>query len=138
MSLVENADRDRRDSPRARVKGVTVRPRWFWPVLVAGTYAAGGLAVALAEYVSEMAKIGRGTFTDSFSPFLFTDLLTLPTSAVHRHPVDYPATFSSSVFRHLVREAVLPALVNVAVQAMAITVIALVCGALWRRRRAAA
>lgn len=94
--------------------------------------------MTVAEYVSEMAKIGRRTFTDSFSPYLFTNLLTLPTSAVHPNPVDYPTTFSAPTFRHLVREAMLPTLVNVAVQALAIAAIVWLCSSLWHRRTAAA
>ena len=55
----------------------------FWPVLIALVYLAVTLTVMVIEYVSEMSKIARGFHTDTFSPFLFTNLLTYPVSAVH-------------------------------------------------------
>lgn len=86
--------------------------RGLWPVVTASVYLVGTAAVAVAEYVSEMSKISRGTYTDTFSPFLLTQLLTLPMSAAHSAWHGYAAQFSAEAYRHAVRSAVAPTAVN--------------------------
>jgi hypothetical protein len=85
----------------------------FWPAVSATGYLVVMGAVVTAEYVSEMAKIARGTFTDTFSPFLFTDLLTYPVSSLHRGWQGYPPQFSAVGYRSAVRASIAPTTLNV-------------------------
>ena len=86
-----------------------------WPTAISAVYLVLSVSVAAAEYLSEMAKINRGTETDTFSPFLFIKLLTLPTSAAHPAWHGYPAQFSAAAYRHAVRSAAAPTAVNIVV-----------------------
>jgi hypothetical protein len=77
----------------------TSAPRWRrvtlrWPAVVGGSYLLTTLVVTAAEYVSERSKLSRGFYTDTFSPFAFTHLLTFPVSAIHS---DWPGIPSNSM-----------------------------------------
>lgn len=56
------------------------RHRLFWPGVVGVGYLAVVVAVTAAEYVSELQKLSRGSYTDTFSPFLFSECLTFPSN----------------------------------------------------------
>jgi len=64
------------------VRGWLQKPL-FWSCVVGLAYFLFTLAVTAAEVFSEMSKLSRGSHSDTFSPFLFTHLLTFPTSLVH-------------------------------------------------------
>ena len=51
-------------------------------VLLAGAYLLAVTASAVSNYRSELDKLERGIFTDTFDPYLLTWLLTLPTSLI--------------------------------------------------------
>ena len=57
--------------------------------VVAALYVIGVGGVVLLEDHSEVAKLDRGTFTDTFPPLLLSEGLTLPLSAQLPQPV-YP------------------------------------------------
>lgn len=122
--------------------GSSVRhaPRWpqhrraRWPAAAATIYLAVTATVAVAEYVSEMSKISRGTYTDTFSPFLFTTLLTLPVSAAHSAWHGYPVRFSAIAYRHAVDSGIAPAAVNIVATAVVIFGVAMIWTYVLRRR----
>ncbi len=112
------------------------RPRWPW--VLTAVYLVVGAVVTAVEYLSEVAKISRGTYTDTFSPYAFTEVLSFPASLVHPAWTAYPASFDASVFRRLVREAILPMAANVVVEAAALLAVCLLAAGLHRastRRR---
>lgn len=60
--------------------------------------------VAGVEYHSEMSKIDRGFFSDTFPPTAFTQLATLPLSFwVSDGLATYPDAFDEEVFRDVAR-----------------------------------
>lgn len=78
------------------------------------------LLVMLLEYRSELDKIARGTFSDTFSPFAFTHLLTLPSSLIVDPWPGYPDAFDEAIFRRLLHEALPLELTTVALQSVVI------------------
>ncbi len=76
-------------------------------LLFALTYAAVILGVALTTRASEMAKISRGVFSDTFSPTLPAELATWPASLVvdDRLPT-YPLKFDRVAYRRVVNERI--------------------------------
>lgn len=123
--MISNSDPPFRHSARHR--------RGLWPLAASAAYLVVTVIVAAAEYVSEMSKIGRRTYTDTFSPFLFTKLLTLPMSAAHSAWTGYPVQFSTDAYRHTVRSAVPPTAINIVTTAALIFGIGLIWT--WVRRR---
>lgn len=101
------------------------RPIWLWPTAVTACYLLVVVLIFFLEYVSEQSKISRGTYTDTFSPYLFSHLLTLPMSAAHNEWGGYPARFDPTQFRHLARAAVEPTVINIVVEAVLVLLIAL-------------
>lgn len=94
--------------PRAAVRGL----------MAAVAYVAVVVAVTLVERQSELAKFSRGTYTDTFSPLLFTRLLTLPGSIVARWP-GYPVDgFDDGLFRAVLTDAAQTAFAVTALQAL--------------------
>ena len=80
-----------------------------------------------------MSKIARGFHTDTFSPFLFTNLLTYPVSAAHADWHGYPEAFGQALARRTVQDAVGPVVQNVGIEAALVGAIALL--ATWADRR---
>jgi hypothetical protein len=104
----------------------TVRWRdrlWFWPVIVTISYLVVASATVTLEYTSEMSKISRGMFTDTFAPYVFSELLTLPISKLHPAWHGYPDGFDPAVYRQLVRNAVWPTLINIVLQVVLIAAV---------------
>jgi hypothetical protein len=84
----------------------------IYPFITAG--------VLLLEYRGELSKIGRGFFTDTFSPYLFTHLLTFPASSLHSAWQGYPADFDTRAFRVLVAQALPTEIANILFQYTAV------------------
>jgi hypothetical protein len=105
--------------------------RLFWPSIVGLTYAVINIAVLAIEYSSEMSKLSRGFYSDTFSPFVVSHLLTFPTSAIRRDWRGYPQFWDSGQFHAAVRDAVVPLVVTVFIQA------ALLAMVVWLIERAA-
>jgi hypothetical protein len=106
-----------------------IRQRLFWPGLIGAGYLVASVAVAAVEYLSELSKISRGFFTDTFSPFLYTDILTFPVSELHADWHGYPAVFTEPTFRSTVRHAMGPMMLNIIVETvLLVTVLVLVAG----------
>jgi hypothetical protein len=121
---------------------VAPRRSWFvrkpWRAALAAVLVFAALvgAVATAEYVSELQKIDRGTFTDTFDPVADTQLVTLPASAAPFVTAPtYPDEFSVPEYREVVRQR--SAAFLAAGAAQAVVVYALLVGGLlvWRTRR---
>lgn len=73
------------------------------PLLASLAYVSLLLTVNEVERASEMAKISRGAYSDTFSPTLFMELLTVPTSSrVTRTLPTYPRTFDAAAYRMVV------------------------------------
>jgi hypothetical protein len=105
---------------------------FFWPTVVAAVYAAAAVLTLVLEYASEMSKISRGMFTDTFEPLVFSELLTFPISTLHSVWHRYPDAFDAGVYRQHVRDAVWPTVINVAVEAL---LVAAIVAAIVRHRR---
>jgi hypothetical protein len=93
--------------------------------LVGLTYLGVGLIVMTVEYASVNSKLRRGFYSDTFSPFWFTHLLTWPTSAIHREWRGYPTLWDASRFRRLLNGALVPVVANIVIQALLAAVITL-------------
>jgi hypothetical protein len=106
----------------------------FWPVVVGLVYLIVTLAVTAAEYFSEMSKVSRGFFSDTFSPFMYTHLLTFPTSAIHRDWHGYPVFFDQAQFRRILRDAAGPVVLNVVIEAVLVAAVVLLFVARTQRR----
>lgn len=89
----------------------------FWPGVIVVPYLLVALSVATVEYFSEMSKLSRGFYTDTFSPFFFTHILTFPTSALYSDWPGYPEVFDRVQWESIVRHAVGPVALNVVIQA---------------------
>lgn len=100
----------------------------FWPSVVGVPYLLVTLSVASAEYLSEMSKLSRGFYTDTFSPFFYTHILTFPTSAFHSDWPGYPEVFNQAQWESIVQHAVGPVVLTVVIQAALLAVGAFVVG----------
>lgn len=67
-------------------------------------YLLAVVGVAVLEHRSEMSKLDRGAYTDTFEPTISTQLVTLPLSLrVDDDLVGYPDEFDAEVYRDVVR-----------------------------------
>ena len=98
-------------------------PRLKRVVWWSSLYPSLSLVVLLLEYRSELTKIDRGFFTDTFSPFFFTHLLTFPASSWRCAWHGYPVDFDAHAFRALVARALPGEVANMLVQYAAIVVV---------------
>jgi hypothetical protein len=89
----------------------------FWPGVIVMPYLVVTLGVAAVEYFSEMSKLSRGFYTDTFSPFFYTHILTFPTSALHSDWPGYPEVFNRVQWEGIVQHAVGPVVLTVVIQA---------------------
>lgn len=105
----------------------------FWPSAAGLGYLLVTLGVAAAEYFSEMSKLSRGFATDTFSPFLYTHILTFPTSAMHSDWSGYPEVFDEAQWRSTVQHAVGPVVLTVLIQAALLAACVWLVVS-WRRR----
>jgi hypothetical protein len=114
----------------ARAEDGPARPgamrRWrqhslFWPVVIVVTYLVVTLGVAAVEYFSEMSKLSRSFYTDTFSPFFYTHILTFPASALHSDWPGYPEVFDRVQWESIVQHAVGPVVLTVVIQAALLT-----------------
>lgn len=130
-----------------RILRTATRSGQWWaplvvPLLVCLAYVSLLVTVNEVERASEMAKISRGVYSDTFSPTLFMELLTVPASwRVTRSLPTYPRTFDAAAYRRVVdvRSERLLA-VGLGQAGVAFLMLALLNGAisLQRRREAAA
>jgi hypothetical protein len=105
-----------------------------WSVVTAGAYTLLALAVTVVEYLSEVSKIDRGTYSDTFSPFLFTRLLSFPMSAVLPGWPGYPLPFDEARYRATLRDQLWPTSLGVLLQALLVGGIAWTIAFFFRRR----
>jgi hypothetical protein len=105
----------------------------FWPGVISVAYLVLTLVVTAAEYLSELSKLSRGFYTDTFSPFAYTHLLSFPVSAVHSDWPGYPETFDQSQWRAIVQHAVGPVVTTVVLEAVLIAAVAWLVVLLRRR-----
>jgi hypothetical protein len=89
----------------------------FWAGVTVVPYLLVTLGVAAVEYFSEMSKLSRGFYTDTFSPFFYTHILTFPTSALHSDWPGYPEVFDRVQWESIVQHAVGPVVLTVVIQA---------------------
>jgi hypothetical protein len=110
----------------------------FWPVTASALYLVCTLAVTAAKYFSEMSKLSRGFYSDTFSPYFYTHILTFPTSSVlpdwHGYPdVSETQWFDATQWKESVRDAVGPVIRNVLIHAVLIAAVVLFYAARSRR-----
>lgn len=105
----------------------------MWPTATAICYLVVVAATFVLEYRSEQSKISRGTYTDTFSPYLFSHLLTLPMSTAHDEWGGYPTRFDPAEFRQLVRAAVWPTVINIVLEAVLVLLLAVSITWVYRR-----
>lgn len=73
------------------------------PLLAGVLYAVLVLVVAGVEYGSELNKLRRGAFSDTVSPTIFLEAVTLPGSlGVEPDLLRYPVAFNFEAYRHVV------------------------------------
>jgi hypothetical protein len=104
-------------------RGRPSRSVLFWVVILSGSYLIINVAVLIAEYLSEMSKLDRGFFTDTVSPYFYTNLLTTPISRIHSAWSGYPYNFDFGEARQRVRDAVVPVSVNIGIQTVLLTTV---------------
>jgi hypothetical protein len=104
---------DIRDAARRRVL--------LWPFVVGAGYLVVSFAVLTAEYLSECSKLHRGFFTDTFSPFFYTNILSFPVSVVHSDWPGYPDQFDEHRALAMVRHALPSVAVNIVLEALLVT-----------------
>jgi len=103
--------------------------------LIALGYVAFAITTLLLEYRSESDKLSRGMYTDTFSPFIFSDLVSWPTSAFVSHWTGYPDRFSQESWQKALNDAVPGYLWAAVIQALLIFVLIEVAGIMLRARR---
>lgn len=107
----------------------------FWPSVIGLVYLLVTLAVMAVEYISEMSKLSRGFYTDTFSPFVYTHVLTIPASAVHSDWPGYPQEFNETQWKGIVQHALGPVALTVLIQTALLTTLLLLVVSLNRQRR---
>jgi ABC-type phosphate/phosphonate transport system permease subunit len=93
----------------------------FWPCAIGLVYLLVTLAVMAVEYISEMSKLSRGFYTDTFSPFFYTHILTFPASAVHSDWPGYPGEFNETQWKSIVQHALGPVALTALIQTTLLT-----------------
>jgi uncharacterized membrane protein len=106
----------------------------FWPVVTGVAYLLVTLAVTAVEYLSEMSKLSRGFYTDTFSPFFYTHILTFPASAVHSDWPGYPEEFNQTRWEDIVQHALGPVALTVVIQTALLAALLWLLLSLGRRR----
>ena len=114
------------------------RHRWrqhllFWPTVLGTAYLLIAFGVMAIEVFSEFSKLSRGFYTDTFSPFFYTHVLTFPTSAVHSDWPGYPEVFDEARWKSIVWHAIGPVALTVVIQAVLLA--AVVLFVVWLSRR---
>lgn len=101
----------------------TSRPGWLRSLVVAaGYFLVVGLTI-LASYLSEAGNIAGGHRTDFRSPFVFSEILTFPLSALNRDWSGYPQHASKIAAAHALRDGLENVLLNAFVEALCIGLI---------------
>jgi hypothetical protein len=109
----------------------------FWPVTVGAAYWVVTVAVATAEYFSELSKLSRGMYTDTVSPFFIVHVLTFPTSALISDWHGFTGDFDQGRWERDLRNARGPVLLNVVIETVLIAIVVLVVVFVARRQRRA-
>lgn len=63
-----------------------------------------------------MSKLSRGSYSNTFSPFLFTHILTFPTSLVHSDWPGYTEVFDEAQWKAIVWHALPSVMLTVVIQ----------------------
>jgi hypothetical protein len=113
------------DDAAAKSEGVRnwLQKPLFWSCVVGVAYFLFTLAVTAVEVFSEMSKLSRGFFSNTFSPFFFTHLLTFPTSVVHSDWPGYPEVFDEAQWKSIVWHALGPVVLTVAIQTVLVVAV---------------
>jgi hypothetical protein len=102
-------------------------------LLLGPAYIAAVSAVVGVEYWSELGKINRGVSTDTFSPTLYSQLVTLPGSALVAGKLpSYPVAFAADIYRHVLTVRVRELLLIGLAQGTLVTLAAI---AIWFKRQ---
>jgi hypothetical protein len=107
---------------------------WFLAVLVPLAYGLVSGLVLWLEYRSESSKVRRGISSDTFSPFVFTDILSAPTSIAWPDSIAYRPELSEHDQLNRLGDALPSLAAKIVLQAL---VIAVSIYGLQRLRRAA-
>lgn len=116
-----------------RLQRRTVHRVPYWPLVAGAVYLLALLAITFAEYFSERSKLMRGTFTDTFSPFAYTHLFSVPVSAWHSDWAGYPEQFDKQRWLGILREALPSVIVTVVLQALLVTTILVLLALAYQR-----
>jgi len=105
----------------------------FWPTVLGIVYTLTALGVMAIEVFSEFSKLSRGFYTDTFSPFFYTHVLTFPTSTVHSDWPGYPEVFDEAQWKSIVWHAIGSVALTVVIQAVLLAAVVLLV--VWLSRR---
>jgi hypothetical protein len=83
--VVDDANADKAGRPSRSVP--------FWTVILSVGYLIINVALLIAEYLTDMSKLDRGFFSDTLSPYCYTNILTTPTSKIHIAWAGFPFNF---------------------------------------------
>jgi hypothetical protein len=114
------------------------RSGWFWTKLaswIALGYYAFGMTVLLVGYWSEGDKLSRGMPTDTFSPFIWTEVTSWPSSSFVAHWNGYPERFDQAIGQSAVNDSVPSHIWAVVVQAILLFLIVQALGVAVRLAR---
>jgi hypothetical protein len=103
--------------------------RWLLSVIVPPSYGLVAGLVLWLEYRSEVSKVHRGFSTDTFSPFLYTDILSAPTSIAWPDAIAYNPELSEQDQLNRLGEALPSLIAKIALQAL------IIAGAIWTVQR---
>lgn len=96
---------------------------------VALGYYSFAMAVLLLEYFSEGDKLSRGMHTDTFSPFIWTEVISWPSSAFLPDWKGYPGRFDHLAWQRALNASLPAHLWAVAVHAVLLFLLIQAAGA---------
>jgi hypothetical protein len=68
-------------------------------------YCLLAMSIVLIEYVSESKKLSRGFYTDTFSPLIWSEVTTWPTSMFIANWPGYPYRFDQPVWQKMLKDS---------------------------------
>lgn len=103
--------------------------------LVALGYYALAVTTLLVEYLSESEKLSRGTFTDTFGPLVYAELVAWPTSWFVADWAGYPQQFSETEWQKALNDSLPSHIWAIVIQALAVFFIVATLGRALTLRR---
>jgi hypothetical protein len=101
-----------------------IRETWRKALLIAAAYLVLVGGIGVLEYISEEAKLHRGTYTDTFSPFFFVHILTFPVSVMFRDWSGYPTFWDDRQFHDVLRSAAPKVALNIVIATCLVFIVA--------------